>query len=61
MEDPGDATDDNAHHPDKPTEFPDNTESARVRGGEERIKARVSRTSRGCADTTVGSGGDEGA
>ena len=39
-EDPGDVTDDDAHHPDEPTEPPDNAESARVRGGEERVEER---------------------
>ena len=60
-EDPGDATDDDAHHPDEPTEPPDNTESARVRGGEERVEERVSEASRGRADETAESGGTTGA
>jgi hypothetical protein len=45
-EDPGDATDDDVRHPDESTEPPDNAESARVRGGEARVQARVSKVSR---------------
>ena len=40
-EDPGNATDDDARYPDKPTEPPDDAESTRVRGGEERVEERV--------------------
>ena len=53
-EDPGDATDDDVRHPDEPTEPPDDAESARVQGGEERVKADVSR---GRADETAELGG----
>ena len=45
-EDPGDAMDDDARHPDEPTEPPDDTESARVRGGEERVEMMVSKAPR---------------
>ena len=60
LEDPEDATDDDARHPDKPTEPPDNAESTRVRGGEERVEERVSRVSTGCADEMAESGGTTG-
>ena len=62
--DPGDATGDDARHPDEPTEPPNDAESARVRDGEERAEARwsrVSEASRGCADKTAESGGTTGA
>ena len=54
-EDPGDAMDDDARHPDEPTEPPDNAKSARVRGGQRRVEVDVSRMLRGRADKTVGS------
>ena len=60
-EDLGDATDDDARHPDEPTEPPDDAESARVRGGEERIEERVSRMLTGRANETAESGGATGA
>ena len=60
-EDPGDATDDDARHPDEPTEPPDDAESARVRGGQRRVEVDVSRMSRGRADETVGSDSTTGA
>ena len=60
-EDPGDATDDDARHPNEPTKSPDDAESARVRGGEERVEERVPRGLRGRADETVGSDSTMGA
>ena len=64
LEDPGDATDDGARHPVKPTEPPDNAGSARVRDGEERVDARWSRVSeapRGRTDEMVRPGSNAGA
>ena len=52
-EDPGDATDGDACHPDEPTEPPDDAESMRVRDSEERVEARVSEVSTGRADETA--------
>lgn len=59
LEDPGDTTDDNTGHPDKPTEPPDDIES--VRGGKKRVEAKVLRALRGRANMTIESGGDMGA
>ena len=56
-ENPGDVTDDDTCHPDEPTEPPDDAESTRVQGSEERVEVRVSRVSRGCADEMAESGG----
>ena len=40
--DPGDATDSDGRCPDEPTEPPDQSEGAKVQGGEERVRVRVS-------------------
>ena len=60
-EDPGDATDDDARHPNEPTEPHDDAESARVRGGKERVEGRVSRMLTGRTNETAESGGATGA
>ena len=55
-EDPGDVTDDDARHPDEPTEPPDMPEGTRRRGIQEQVETRVSGASRGGAEGT----GDDG-
>lgn len=54
-------TDDDAHHPDEPTERPDQPEGTRAQGGKERVEAKLSSVSQDPTDTTVGSGSDTGA
>jgi len=55
-EDTGDATGDNEHHPDAPTELPDMPKGTRGQGGEVQVEMSVLGTSRECGGGT----GDEG-